>query len=777
MILTILKWIGLTVAVASAVWLYQHVVTLDAEVTSRFEGKRWELPTQVYARPLELHEGSRLTREEVAAELGRLGYQPLPHVERPGQYQLRPGAIEVATRGFHFWDGVEVSRHIRIRFGPEGITGLDALDGGEPVVLMRLDPSTIGSIYSRRGEDRVLVRLDDVPPVLIDALLAVEDRHFRSHHGVHVQSLLRALLANLRAGAVVQGGSTITQQLVKNFYLDNRRTLRRKFDEALMALILDWRYGKHEILEAYLNEIYLGQDGDRAVHGFGLGSQFYFQRPLAELQDHELALLVGIIRGPSYYDPRRHPERARGRRDRVLTVMVSQEVITPELAERALGKPLGVVGRAQQTTRFPAFMGLVQRQLTEHYRAEDLRSEGLRIFTTVDPALQMRVEQRMASRLAGIEGQRDMAAGGLEAAAVVMDTDSGEVLALVGGRHARFAGFNRALDARRPVGSLVKPFIYLVALQHPERYHAASLIDDAPITVPLPGGRTWEPRNFDRVWHGPVPLYRGLTESYNAATVRLGMDVGVEAVVDVLTTSASIPRPAPNPSLLLGAVEMTPVEVADLYQTLASGGYRSEPRAIREVTTADGAPLSRYPLAVARAIESEPAYLTNRLLQEAVRQGTGRRAHQLLPERWNLAGKTGTSDGLRDSWFAGFGGDRLAVVWVGRDDNAPSGLTGATGALPLWIDIMAEARPRPLELRPPHGVRELWVEAATGWGSGRGCPGAVSLPFLAGTGPDRHGDCGQPAVLDTEPEPDRKTEPAEAEPPGLLRRIRDWFGG
>ncbi|MCC5884958.1 MAG: penicillin-binding protein 1B [Gammaproteobacteria bacterium] len=769
MIPRILKWALFAAAVATAVWLYQQVKVLDAEVTSRFEGKRWELPTQVYARPLELHEGSRLARDELVEELDRLGYQRLSQVQRPGQYQLHAGAVDVATRGFRFWDGSEPSRHIRVRFGAWGITELSALDGGEPVVLLRLDPSTIGSIYARHGEDRVLVRLDDVPQVLIDALLAVEDRHFRSHHGVHVQSLVRALLANLRARAVVQGGSTITQQLVKNFYLDNRRTLRRKFDEALMALILDWRYGKHEILEAYINEIYLGQDGDRAVHGFGLGSQFYFQRPLAELKDHEVALLVGIIRGPSYYDPRRRPERARERRDRVLTVMADQQAITVEAAARALDAPLGVVDRAGQTTRYPAFMGLVQRQLQEHYRAEDLRSEGLRIFTTVDPALQSRVERKLAGRLADIEGQRNLPAGSLEAAAVVTDTDTGEVLALVGGRQARFAGFNRALDARRPVGSLIKPFVYLVALQEPRRFDVVSIVEDTPISVPLPGGRVWEPRNFDRTWHGPVPLYLGLTESYNAATVRLGMDVGVETVVDALARSATIPRPPPHPSLLLGAVEMSPVEVADLYQTLASGGYRSLPRAIREVTTADGAPLSRYPLTVARAIDPEPAYLVNRLLQEAIRSGTGRRARQLLPESWNLAGKTGTSDGLRDSWFAGFGGDRLAVVWVGRDDNAPSGLTGATGALPVWIDIMAEVRPRPLELRPPQGVQELWVEAATGLGSGQGCPDAVSLPFLRGTGPVRHGDCGEPTVM--------ATVPAEDEPPGLLRRIRDWFGG
>ncbi len=761
-----LKWVALVALLAAAGALLVHVVSLDAEVSSRFEGKRWALPTQVYARPLELYVGRRLSRDELLEELDRLGYRSSERVSRSGHYRVHGDRLEVMTRGFDFWDGSEPGRHVEVAFaaGTE-ITAIDDLESGGPVVLLRLDPSTIGSIYPRHGEDRVLVRLDDVPPALIDALLTVEDRQFRDHYGVRPQSLFRALVANLRAGGVVQGGSTITQQLVKNFYLDNRRTLRRKIDEALMALLLEWRYDKDEILEAYLNEIYLGQDGDRAVHGFGLGSQFYFQRPLAELGVHEVALLVAIIRGPSFYDPRRHPERTRSRRDLVLDQMQQQALLTEVDADQARARPMGVVDRNLQTTRYPAFMGLVQRQLRAQYRPEDLMSEGLRIFTTVDPALQARVEAQVATGLEDIERERGMASGGLQAAAVVTDTDSGEVLALVGGRNSRFAGFNRALDARRPVGSLVKPFVHLAALEHPSRYHVATIVEDGPMTVPLPGGRTWEPRNFDREWHGPVPMYRALTQSYNAATVAIGMDVGVEAVIDVLQRAGLQRRPPAHPSLLLGALEMSPLEVADLYQTLATGGFRSPPRAIREVTTVDGEPLSRYPLSVARGVEPELAYLVNRLLQETVRDGTGRRARGALPADWQLAGKTGTSDGLRDSWFAGFGGDRLAVVWVGRDDNASAELTGSVGALPLWAGIMADARPRPLLLRPPEQVRERWIDGLSGHGSAQGCAGAVSLPFLVGTGPEQTVPCGRQQRID------------ETEQPNLLRRIRDWLGG
>ncbi len=757
-----------------------YVAMLDRQVSSRFEGQRWALPTQVFARPLELHVGSRMSPQDLVEELQRLGYQQSGRTERPGLYRVLGDGVEVATRGFTFWDGPEPSRQVHVRFaaadapgaGSNGapyarITDISDVATGEPVVLLRLDPSTIGSIYPRHGEDRVLVRLEDVPPTLIDALIAVEDRNFFSHHGVHPSSLVRAAIANFRAGSVVQGGSTITQQLVKNFYLDNRRTFRRKLDEAVMSILLEIRYDKEEILEAYLNEIYLGQDGGRAVHGFGLGSHFYFQRPLAELADHELALLVAVIRGPSFYEPRRRPERARERRDFVLRQLEAQQAISPEAGQRAREQDLGVLGPAQGQTRYPAFMGLVHRQLREHYRSEDLASEGLRIFTTVDPALQARTEQRIAGGLTRIERQRQMADGTLEAAAVVTDTDSGEVLALVGGRQSRFAGFNRALDARRPVGSLIKPFVYLTALEQ-AGYHAATLLDDDPLIVPLAGGREWEPRNFDRLWHGPVPLYRGLTESYNVATVRLGMDVGVERVIDVLGRMGLETRPPAFPSLLLGSVEMTPLAVADIYQTLASGGFRSPPRAIREVTTAEGRPLQRYPLSMQRAVDAQSAYLINRLLQEVVRSGTARRAGTELPADWRLAGKTGTSDGLRDSWFAGFGGDRLAVVWVGRDDNELAGLTGSVGALPLWIDIMGDARPRPLALRPPEGVRELWIEQASGLRSAQGCPDAVSLPFLEHNVPEAFGPCAGERNGDDQ-RPTRQ--------PGLLERARRWFGG
>ncbi len=735
-----LAWAGVTLVMLLAVLLC-YAAWLDYRVSTRFEGQRWALPAQVYARPLELYGSQALQREELVAELQRLGYRRSEEIAVPGAYRVSGNTVEVHTRGFVFWDQTEPARHVRVGFDGGQVSGVHEVASGDEVVLLRLDPSTIGSIYPEHGEDRVLVQLEEVPQRLVQALLAVEDRHFPEHRGIRWQSVLRALGANIRAGSVVQGGSTLTQQLVKNFYLDNRRTLTRKFNEAIMALLLERRYDKAEIMEAYLNEVYLGQDGDRAIHGFGLGSYFYFQRPLTELQDHELALLVALIRGPSWYDPRRFPERAQARRDFVLARMAESGVLSEDAAQWSMSQALGVVDRARGQTRYPAFMALVHRQLRAHYRARDLSSEGLRIFTTLDPALQAAAEAATPRRLAALERNRGMTPGSLEAATVVTDTDSGEVLVLVGGRQPRFMGFNRALDARRPIGSLVKPFVYLTALEQPRRFHAATLLDDSPLTVQLSGNRQWEPRNFERVWHGPVPLYRGLVDSYNVATVRLGMEVGVERVVATLQRAGMEQRPPAYPSLLLGSLELTPLEVTNIYQTLASGGFRQPPRAIREVTTAEGEPLQRYPLSMERVIEPAPAYVINRLLQEVVRSGTARSALATLPADWQLAGKTGTSDGLRDSWFAGFGGNRLAVTWVGRDDNEPAGLTGAAGALQIWTDVMAEARPRPLVLRAPDTVEEWWVQADTGLRSDASCTGAVQLPFIAGSGPEEWDDC------------------------------------
>jgi len=736
--------------ILAACALVLYAVYMDYRVTQQFEDRRWVLPAQVYARPLELYPGTLLNPTRLVAELDRLGYRADDAAQEPGTYRTRGGQVDVYSRGFRFWDGNDPSQQISVRFSGSQVTDIQRASGVS-LELLRLDPLLIGSIYPRGGEDRSLINLKDVPPKLVAGLMATEDQRFAKHMGLDPLAILRAAIANLRAGRTVQGGSTLTQQLVKNLFLSNERSLRRKINEVVMAISLELHYSKAEILETYLNEVYLGQDGDRAIHGFGLASFFYFRKPVAELQNHELAMLIAIIKGPSYYDPRRHPERIQKRRDYVLDLMTQNRVITAEEAAAAKAKPLMLNAGGSKPATYPAFVDLVRRQLQRDYQAEDLANGGLRIFTTLDPAIQTVVEKTVAKRLPELEKMRRIKAPGLQAAVVVTDTNHGEILAMLGGQDSRYSGFNRALDARRSIGSLVKPAVYLTALEQKDKFTLATQLEDLPFSMRLATGQEWAPKNYEGEGHGSVPMYLALANSYNLATVRLGLSLGVTQVVDTLRRLGMKEDVPAYPSVLLGAISLSPLDVAQIYQTLASGGFRSPLRAIREVTTQDGVPLKRYPVNVEQAIRPGPTYLINRAMQEVVRQGTASSAGRRLP---NLAaaGKTGTTDDFRDSWFSGFTGDLAAVVWVGRDDNKPTGLSGASGALPIWTDIIAASSNQALDLTMPADVQEYSVDPATGLLSDGSCPGTISLPFLEGSAPLDQAVCNplgaaiQPAV-------------------------------
>ncbi len=734
--LVMLLFVG--AAVVGGVALYTYASHLDGVIRSQFEGKRWALPARVYARPLEVFPSKALNPDAFAQELGLSSYRQVAQDEGPGTYVRVRDAFELSTRGFAFWDGVEEPRRVRVSFNAKAgtVAGIAALDGKPEPGLLRFEPAEIAGIYPKHHEDRVLVRRDELPKPLLEALLAVEDRSFYEHFGIDPKGVARAALANLRAGRTVQGASTLTQQLVKNFFLSNERTLTRKLNEALMAVLLELHYSKDEILEAYSNEIYLGQDGSRAIHGFGLAARFYFDRPLAELELPHAALLVGLVKGPSYYDPRRHPERASARRAVVLDAMVAEGFISPEQAAAAKAAPLGVGARpASGVTPYPAYLDLVQRQLRESYREEDLTSEGLKIFTTLDPRLQEIAERTVSGMLPTLEKGVKLKPETLQGAAMIADPDTGEVLALVGGRDVRLAGFNRVLDARRPAGSTLKPAVYLTALEEPARFTLATRLDDGPFSYQVPGGPVWSPSNYDRRHHGSVMLRDALARSYNIPTVRLGLDVGVARVVAMLKRLGVRQDLAPYPSVLLGAADLTPFEIAQMYQTLASGGFRAPLRAIREVTTQDGRPLTRYPLAIEMVVEPGPAYLIRQALQAVVREGTAAGGTARLDRKLNLAGKTGTTDDLRDSWFAGFSGNLMTVVWLGRDDNKPTGLSGSTGALKVWAELMRQLPLEPVDATPPPGIQTALVDRASGLLADGHCPGALSLPFIAGSAP------------------------------------------
>lgn len=730
---------------------------LDHVIRTKFEGKRWALPAYVYAQPMELYAGERLSAAQLEHELRMLEYRPMIGAQRPGSFDRRGDEIRLTTRPFQFWDSRQDSSSVDVHFNGDMLSALEAVSG-EAVPLLRIEPVVIGRIYPAHHEDRILVKLSEVPDLLRLGLLAVEDRHFYTHWGIDPRAIARALWADLRHGEIVQGGSTLTQQLVKNFFLDNERTLWRKLNEAVMALLLEWHYSKNDILETYMNEIYLGQDKERAIHGFGLASQFYFGVPLEKLAPQQIALLIGMVKGPSYYDPRRNPQRALQRRNLVLDLMVEERLLSPEQAAQAKSQPLGVTVTAQSIAPHPAFLDLVQRQLSRDYREEDLRSEGLRIFTTMDPLVQTTAEEVFARRLAALERERGLEKGSLEGAMVISTVSDGEVLAVVGGREPRYAGFNRALDAERQIGSTIKPAVYLTALSQPSQYTLATILEDEPIELAGDNGQVWQPANYDRSTHGLVPLHTALAQSYNLATVKLGMSLGVPKVLDTLHALGVDRTIKPYPAMLLGSMSLTPIEMEQMYQTIAGGGFRTPLRAIRDVVSAQGEPLKRYPLRVVQAADPKAVYLLTTALQEVVASGTGKGLTRYLPADLHIAGKTGTTDDLRDSWFAGFSGDKVGVVWVGRDDNEAAGLTGAGGAMQVWGDIFAAIGVQALHIDPPPGIEWAWIDPKSGLRALPDCQGAEKLPFTRGSAPKDLASCAQGLG-------------------GAVRRSLDWLKG
>lgn len=725
-----------------------YVMYLDVRLQDRMSGRIWALPSQVYARPLELYAGLALQAAQLESELQLVGYNRVAGIPTvAGQYrQWDNQHFEIFIRDFRFGDGHQKGGAIRVDFSGDRVEGVFSLFANDELALVRLEPVRIAAIYPGVAEDRKLIRLSEAPDNLVLTLLAVEDRRFYEHHGIDPRAIARAMWNNLTSSDAMQGGSTLTQQLVKNLFLDSERSLVRKFNEAIMALLLEYHYEKSVILETYLNEIYLGQDGARGIHGFALASEFYFDRPLTQLSRDQLAMLVGLVKGASWYDPRRNPERALQRRNQVLQQMADQSVINASQLKTLLARPLAVSARAHRASnRYPAFIDLVKRQLHDDYNEDDLRSEGLRIFTTLDPIIQRAVEHSVLKVLPELEKQNAKSSD-LQTAVIVAAPDNGDVQALVSDRDPLAAGYNRALDASRQIGSLVKPAVYLAALQQPAKYTLATMLDDTPLSLKERNGRIWSPQNYDGKYRDKIPLYQALEDSRNIPAVRLGLDVGLGRITTTLE-DMGVEREVPAyPSLMLGAFNLTPFEVTRMYQSLAGKGFKIPLRAIREVTTAQGELLTRYPIQVKQTLKMEDVYLVNSVLHRVTQTGTAKSLASNLPV--SVAGKTGTTDDLRDSWFAGFADNRLTVVWVGRDDNAPTGLTGSSGALRIWTHLMQNVPLENLHLDVPDALESQWIDSHSGELSANGCEAAVELPFYPGSAPRQKAACKSISVFD-----------------------------
>lgn len=702
-------WLLVKLGIVFAVLIAAYGVYLDQKIRSRIDGKVWELPAAVYGRMVNLEPDMQISKNEMVRLLNATQYRQVSAMTRPGEYTVQANSIEMIRRPFDFPDSKEGQVRARLIFDGDHLETIENMDNNRQFGFFRLDPRLITMLQSPNGEQRLFVKRSGFPDLLVDTLLATEDRHFYEHDGISLYSIGRAVLANLTAGRTVQGASTLTQQLVKNLFLSSERSYWRKANEAYMALIVDARYSKDRILELYMNEVYLGQSGDNEIRGFPLASLYYFGRPVEELSLDQQALLVGMVKGASVYNPWRNPKLALERRNLVLRLLQQQQVIDQELYDMLSARPLGVQPRGGVISPQPAFMQMVRQELQAKLGDKVKDLSGVKIFTTFDSVAQDAAEKAATEGIPVLKKQRKLA--DLETAMVVVDRFTGEVRAMVGGAEPQFAGYNRAMQARRSIGSLAKPATYLTALSQPNQYRLNTWIADAPVTIRLSNGQTWSPQNDDRRFSGQVMLVDALTRSMNVPTVNLGMALGLPAVVDTWTKLGA-PKNQLNavPAMLLGALNLTPIEVAQAFQTIASGGNRAPLSALRSVIAEDGTVLYQsYPQAE-RAVPAQAAYMTLWTMQQVVQRGTGRQLGAKYPGL-HLAGKTGTTNNNVDTWFAGIDGSQVTITWVGRDNNQPTKLYGASGAMSIYQRYLANQTPTPLALTAPEDVVDMGVDS------------------------------------------------------------------
>lgn len=721
---SVIKLVG-WLALFSILFGSGYAIFLDRTITSTFEGRRWSVPAQIYAQPLELYKGIKQNKAGLSKSLKNLGYRPVERIQGSGTFRSIDNGLEIYLRGFPFIDGYRATKKIQVIFSKGKIQSIHSEN--QPLPLIRLEPATIGSFFPSHGEDRIILGPEQVPELLSQGLKSIEDREFDLHKGISLKGILRAFFVNVQSGEVQQGGSTLTQQLVKSYYLTNRQTLERKIKEVAMSLILELRFSKRDLLTAYINEIFLGQNGARAIHGFGLGSHYYFNKPIRELNAAEIATLISIIRGPSYYNPFRFPERTLKRRNRILKALYNDDLLTDLQLTQALDRPLGVTAiTSGVASYYPAFLDQVRKELANEYTRDDLSSNGLRIFTTLKTESQETLQAAVSDTLSDIEKTRKLPKQSLEGAAIITDNQTGEILAMVGGRNSKIDGFNRALNALRPVGSLIKPVVFLTAIESDK--HLASMVDDSPLTITPEFGEPWSPKNFDDEYRGEIPLFRALSQSLNLATVHLGEDVGLSRVLQRYSELTNKSPKNVFHSFYLGAEELSPVTVLELYNNFASGGFQTPPKAVIAAVDSSNRFLDQRPFNIRKSIDFEHVTAMNRALEIVMTHGTGRNSPY---SKLGVAGKTGTSNDNRDSWFAGFDNTLSWVIWVGRDDNKPTGLTGSSGALQVWNRLVTKQGVDPIQRLDENYLVEL--EFLTGLVANSRCADTVSVPITKRT--------------------------------------------
>lgn len=725
-----------------------YLVYLDAQIRPRFEGAKWQVPAQIYARPLRLSVTQEITPNEIIDELELLGYRSVTSVSGLGEYQYRSGILTIYRRAFYYPNETLPARKIRITWRNERIESILDIISRENLEKTSLEPWLVSRLVSGAGEDRMLVDQTDIPELLTVALVEVEDKSFYQHHGIAPLSIVRALMANLRAGRTVQGGSTLTQQLVKNLFLTRAQTYRRKLQEAAMAIVIDARYSKQEILQTYINEVFLGQNGAVAVHGFGLASHFYFNKPLHELNISEIATLVAMVKGPSYYDPKRHPKRVTERRNLVLRILFEQHYINRFQYEDALNQALVITKSPSLASgKHPAFMDKVRTELKHVLFDDNKQHEGVKLFTTLDINAQRRAEHALKTTLDAKSSAYKQP--NLQGAMLVSDIQSGGIRAMVGGRQVAYAGFNRAIDAYRQVGSLIKPVVFLRALEQPARFNLATVLQDKPISYDDVDGKIWRPQNADQTFREQVNLIDALVHSYNVPSINLAALIGFDEVSNTLNRLGVERYFEPLPSIALGAVELSPLQVNQIYQIISNQGLMHELHVLDAVSTHDDHLIWKRSSKAEIKVDEDAVYLLNYALHKVTQSGTAKKLATRFANT-NMAGKTGTTDDYRDSWFSGFDRNLVSSIWMGNDDNTPINMSGATGALDVFIAFQSENAPKTLVRRFPNSLTIAHFDKTQGFRTLAGCPDVISLPAIKYALEEAKGCTSQPVEIKQE---------------------------
>jgi len=744
MVVTLLTLVTLPAVVGSAVLIYYYMKSA-VMVDRRLHGERWMVPAKLYARPLVLRKDLPLSLPGLVKVLNGLKY------EETKDAPTGPGQFSVGSKSVVLWPRAvpqAPQELVVVGFDKNAIKEMRQVKGKKAFASVPLEPELITYLFDETREKRRVIKYDELPEHLIKAVLAIEDRRFFSHPGLDPFRIVGAALRNLKADTYLQGGSTITQQLVKNFFLTPERTVKRKLHEALLAFVLERRANKKEILELYLNEIYLGQVGSFSIQGMGEAARMYFHKDVGNLTVSEAALLAGMIQSPNPYNPYRHAKKAQDRRNLVLRAMVEAAFLEAPVAEKLMTEPVAVDRPQVDSVEAPYFVDLVKDQLTKRYDQKDLNTQSLAIYTTIDLHLQSLAQEVLGRGLDSVEKMMRKKAGRppVQGALIAIEPRTGAVLALAGGRFYGSSQYNRVTLAKRQPGSTFKPFVYLTAIEAtfdaPELppLTPATVVEDEP-SVFFFEDKEYTPQNYEGKYFGRVTLRKALAHSLNVATVKVAEMVGYARVADLwnkkLAMSAKV---QPYPAIALGSFEATPLEMATAYNILANGGLKMEPVTVLAVADEKGRTLEQHAQDPQRVVRPESAFLVTHMLRSVLNSGTAAGA-RAMGFQADAAGKTGTTNDMRDAWFAGYTPDLLCVVWVGFDDNTPVNLSGARAALPIWVEFMkgALAGTKPASFPvPPDAIIFLDIDPVTGRLATASCPKTFSEAFIAGTEPQEY---------------------------------------